>query len=134
MAMLAEATQFFDRAAATPEGQRVLRGHDEDYQFTLADGEQFFVEIRGGRLAVHPGETPRTGYFESTFIETGADTLRQLFRGSTRPTEAIQQRRFNMVIRMYEGLRSPSCCVSEGSWPAKRRCSGPGPVAEGRCG
>lgn len=105
MAMIAEAARCLALAAATPEGEQVLRGHDEDYQFTLADGEQFYVEVRGGRLAVFPGETPRTGYFESTFIETDAATLRDLFRGSLRPTEAIQQRRFNMVIRMYEGAQ-----------------------------
>ncbi len=103
--MIVEAARCLGLAAATPEGGRVLRGHNEDYQFTLADGEQFYVEVRGGRLTVFPGETPRTGYFESTFIETDAATLRDLFRGSLRPTEAIQQRRFNMVIRMYEGAQ-----------------------------
>ncbi len=105
MTMMEEATQRFVRAAATPEGERVLRGHDEDYQFDLADGERFYVEIQAGGLAVHAGETPRRGYYESTFIETDAATLRELFRGSLRPTEAIQQRRFNMVIRMYEGAQ-----------------------------
>ncbi len=103
--ILQEARDFFARAAETSEGQWVLQGHDEDYQFDLADGPSFYVSIHGGRLSVHPGRTPKTGYFETTYIGTDTRTLRELFSGKLRPVDAIEQRRFNMLIRMYEGAQ-----------------------------
>jgi hypothetical protein len=103
--IIEEAARAFGRAADTEEGRRVALGHDEDYQFDLSDGPAFYVSIQGGAVSVHPGRTPKTGYFESTFIESDTNTLRALFQGKLRPVQAIEQRRFNMLIRMYEGAQ-----------------------------
>ncbi len=103
--ILAEAKSVFARAAETAEGRRVLQGHDEDYQFYLKDGPSFYVSIQEGGLNVSAGDTPRKGYFESTYIETDCKSLRELFSGKLRPVGAIEQRRFTMLIRMYEGCQ-----------------------------
>jgi hypothetical protein len=103
--IIEEARAFFERAAQTEEARRVLLGHDEDYQFDLADGPSFHVSMQGGALSVQPGPTSRRGYYESTFIETDSRTLRELFSGKLGPVQAIEQRRFNMLIRMYEGCQ-----------------------------
>jgi len=103
--IIEEAKSIFARAAETVEGRYALEGHDEDYQFKLKDAHSFYVSIQGGKLIVASGDTPKTGYFECTYIETDSQTLRELFSGKLRPVEAIEQRRFNMLIRMYEGCQ-----------------------------
>jgi hypothetical protein len=105
MDIVQEATAFFTRAATTDEAKRVLKGHDEDYQFDLTDGPSFYVSVESGGIAVHAGRTPKTGYFETTYVETDSATLRDLFAGKLRPIEGIEQRRFRMLIRMYEGAQ-----------------------------
>lgn len=92
-------------AARTPEGAKILVGHDEDYQFDLEDGTSFYVSIANGGLSVHNGHTPKTGYYETTFIETDGATLQDLVKGKLRPVDAIEENRFRMVIRMYEGCQ-----------------------------
>lgn len=103
--IISEAATAFGEAAATAEGRRVIAGHDEDYQFDLVDGPDFFVSINAGGVTVHPGRTSKLGYFESTFITTDSRTLGDLFAGRLGPVEAIEQRRFTMLIRMYEGAQ-----------------------------
>ena len=92
-------------AAATEEGKRTITGHDEDYQFDLDDGASFYVSITAGGLKLIDGKTPKTDYYETTYIETDATTLRQLMSGRLGPVDAIEQNRFRMVIRMYEGCQ-----------------------------
>jgi hypothetical protein len=103
--VLAEVAAALGRAAETEEGRRVCAGHDEDYQFDLSDGPTFHASIEGGRLRVLSGPTPKTGYFETTFIDTDTQTLRALLAGRMGPIEAVEARRFNMVVRMYEGCQ-----------------------------
>lgn len=104
-AILAELKRALGEAAGTDEGGKILPGHDEDYQFDLDDGTSFYVSIENGGLVVHKGKMPKTGYYETTYIETDAATLRQLVGGKLRPVDAIEQNRFRMVIRMYEGCQ-----------------------------
>lgn len=103
--IVAETRTALAEAANTTEGKKALAGHDEDYQFDLDDGTAFYVSISGGNAAVYDGRTSKTGYFETTYVETDETTLRQLYSGKLRPVDAIEQNRFRMVIRMYEGCQ-----------------------------
>ena len=102
---IAIVTKAIGEAAATEDGKKYLQGHDEDYQFDLDDGTAFFVEIKGGKASVKEGTSPKTDYYETTYVETDGTTLRQLCSGKLRPIDAIEANRFRMVIRMYEGCQ-----------------------------
>ncbi len=103
--IIADLSQALAGAVATDEGKRTIAGHDEDYQFDLDEGNAFYVSIVGGALKVIEGRTPKTDYYETTYVETDAGALRELMRGKLRPVDAIEQNRFRMVIRMYEGCQ-----------------------------
>ena len=103
--IIAETAAALATAAKTEEGKKALAGHDEDYQFDLDDGTAFWVSIAGGKVVVREGRTKKSGYFETTYVETDAKTLRQLYSGKLRPVDAIERNRFRMVIRMYEGCQ-----------------------------
>ena len=103
--VIAELARALGEAANTDEGKKALVGHNEDYQFDLDDGTAFYVSIENDGLLVRPGKMPKTGYYETTYVETDAATLRLLIGGKLRPVDAIEQNRFRMVIRMYEGCQ-----------------------------
>jgi hypothetical protein len=103
--IIGEMTQALGAAADTEEGRKAIAGHTEDFQFDLDDGGAFYVSLENGVLRVRGGRMSRTGYYDTTYVETNAATLRQLMAGRLRPVEAIEQNRFRMVIRMYEGCQ-----------------------------
>ena len=103
--IFAELSKALAQAAATDEGKRFLAGHDEDFQFDLDEGNVFYVSIENGGLKVVEGRMPKTGYYETTYVETDAGTLREMMKGKLRPIDAIEHNRFRMIIRMYEGCQ-----------------------------
>jgi hypothetical protein len=103
--IIAEMAQALGAAAETEEGRKALGDHTEDFQFDLDAGGAFYVAVEKGRLRVLEGRTNRTDYYETTYVETDAQTLRNLMTGRLRPIDAVEQNRFRMVIRMYEGCQ-----------------------------
>lgn len=102
--LLEEVTQDLEEAAATPLGQKAITAHDEDYEFEIPGREPFYVEMRGGKMAVHPGLSPRHGQpLAAGGVALDEPTLRDILGGRTSPYEAMAQGKLFLLIRLYGG-------------------------------
>jgi len=80
---------LFDRVAATPEGERVLREYDHLLQFTVLDGPSCYVEIRGGRATVAEGTAHPRPMAEAHEYKAAQAVFVALFSGAVRMSDAI---------------------------------------------
>ena len=101
--LLDDVTQALQEAAATPLGQKALRGHDEDYDIEVAGHEPFHVAIEGGQMAVRPGRSPHREALAVSGVELGESTLRDILAGRVSPYEAMGTGKLFLLTRLYGG-------------------------------
>lgn len=98
------AVEFYGRVEENPEAKEVLKSYDQVYQFEIKDGAPFYLEVQGGKLSVHRGETSKT-YYSVTKILVDQETLKNIFEGKITPSEAhVDNKWYFMARAHYEGL------------------------------
>ncbi len=90
-------------ASQTERGQLALRGHDEDFQLEIEGQMPIHVEIRGGKLAVNAGPSPRQEPLHITRLQLDLVTLQSILRGILSPVEAMEQGKLFLRTRLYGG-------------------------------
>ena len=90
-------------ASKTPRGQRVLAGHDEDFQLEIEGQEPIYVRIEGGQLEVRPGPSPRQEPLQFTRVQLDEATLLPILGGQVSPVEAMEQGKLFLRTRLYGG-------------------------------
>ncbi len=92
-----------EAAARTQQGERVLAGHDEDFEIAVGGRATVHVAIAGGRMTVGLGPSPRRTPLQFTRVEVDEDTLREILCGRVSPVEAMEQGRLFLRTRLYGG-------------------------------
>lgn len=102
--LLEDVTRALEEAAATPLGRKAVSAHDEDYEVEVPGQELFHVEMRGGKMAVRPGPSPRRGQaLAVSGIELEEATLRDILAGRVSPYEAMASGKLFVLARLYGG-------------------------------
>ncbi len=98
----AHVSEFYLKAAATPEGKKWISKQDRTFQFNVKGGEPFYVEIEAGKLTVHAGLTQKRGFYV-TPIETDKEMFQQVLQAKIGPVDAIETDRFTLVAGSFNG-------------------------------
>ena len=81
---------LLERVAARPDGPAVLRDYDHLLQFTVLDGESFYVDIKGGSATVHAGTATPRPLAEAHEFKANQAVFEAFFSGRVRMSDAIQ--------------------------------------------
>lgn len=92
-----------EAAAKTPRGSRAVGGHDEDFQIEVEGHDPIHLEIKGGKLAVNRGASPRQQPLHFTRVQLDESTLRAILDGKVSPVEAMEQGKLYLRTRLYGG-------------------------------
>jgi len=95
--------EALESASRTKLGQLAVTGHDEDFQVEIDGHAPIHVEIRGGKLAVRAGASPRQEPLHFTRVQLDADTLAAILAGNISPVEAMEQGKLFLRTRLYGG-------------------------------
>lgn len=90
-------------ASQTKRGQLALNGHDEDFQVEIDGQAPIHVEIRGGKLALRSGPSPRQEPLHFTRVQLDGATLQAIVDGTMSPVEAMEQGKLFLRTRLYGG-------------------------------
>jgi len=90
-------------AGQTKRGQLALHGHDEDFQLEIDGQAPIHVEIRGGKLAVRAGPSPRQEPLHFTRVQIDGATLQAIVGGQLSPVAAMEQGKLYLRTRLYGG-------------------------------
>jgi NitT/TauT family transport system substrate-binding protein len=101
--VLAVLTDALEKAGRTKRGQLAVRGHDEDFQLEIDGQAPIHVEIRGGRLAVRAGASPRQEPLHFSRVQLNRDTLNAILSGKLSPVEAMEEGKLFLRSRLYGG-------------------------------
>lgn len=96
-------TEALERASRTKRGQLAIAGHDEDFQLEIDGQAPIHVEIRGGRLAVRAGASPRQEPLHFTRVQLNGETLNAILSGKVSPVDAMEQGNLFLRTRLYGG-------------------------------
>ncbi len=80
---------LFDRVAARPDGAHVLSEYNHLLQFTVLDGEPFYVEIAGGKVRVSPGVAEPRPLADAHEYKATQAVFDAYFSGRVRMSDAI---------------------------------------------
>jgi len=80
---------LFDQVAARPDGVRVLSEYNQLLQFTVLDGEPFYVEISGGKVRVSPGVAEPRPLADAHEYKATQAVFDAYFSGRVRISDAI---------------------------------------------
>ena len=80
---------LLDRVTAAPHGARVLSQYDQLLQFTVLDGESFYVEISSGRVRISPGVADPRPLAEAHEYKATQGVFEAYFSGRVRMSDAI---------------------------------------------
>lgn len=80
---------LLDRVAAAPDGARVLSEYDQLLQFTVLDGEPFYVEISGGKVRISPGVADPRPLADAHEYKSTRGVFEAYFSGRVRMSDAI---------------------------------------------
>ncbi len=92
-----------ESAGQTKRGQLALNGHDEDFQVEIDGQAPIHVEIRGGKLAVRAGPSPRQEPLRFTRVQLDGATLQAIVGGQLSPVAAMEQGKLYLRTRLYGG-------------------------------
>jgi hypothetical protein len=82
---------LFDRVAVPPDGERVLSEYDQLLQFTVLDGESFYVEISGGKVRISPGVADPRPLADAHEYKATQVVFEAFFSGRVRMSDAIHE-------------------------------------------
>lgn len=80
---------LLDHAAALPQGSQALKEYDHLIQFTVLDGESFYIDIKGGKATVSDGTATPRPLAEAHEYKAPQKTLEAYFAGRVRMSDAI---------------------------------------------
>jgi hypothetical protein len=78
------------RCESTEAGRAALSTLDHVVQFTLLDGEPFYLEVKGGRARVTEGVAADAPIIDTHEIKAPRETLADWFAGRLRMIDAIE--------------------------------------------
>src|SRR5215472_9668127 len=78
-----------DRVASRPDGLAALKEYDQLIQFTVLDGDPFYLDIKGGNVAVREGTAEPRPLAEAHEYKANRATLEAYFAGRVRMSDAI---------------------------------------------
>jgi hypothetical protein len=80
---------LLDRVAAAPDGARALSQYDQLVQFTVLDGESFYVQFSGGKVRISPGVAEPRPLADVHEYKATQAVLEAYFSGRVRMSDAI---------------------------------------------
>lgn len=101
--MLEVLERFCEKASKIDEVQEILKNFEQIYQFKLTNGETYLLKFEGGALKAEKNTVPYDVY-KVFDIDTDLETMKELFGGKLRLSEAIYTSRLssnNMSKRPY---------------------------------
>lgn len=81
---------LLDRCAATEEGRQVLAMYDHTVQFTLLDGDPFYMKAQGGDVTLSDGVMPETPITDAHEIKADTEVFEQWFGGEERMSDLVE--------------------------------------------
>ena len=102
MSLLDDLRTALNAASDTPRGQRAVNGHDEDFEIEVGK-EVFHLGIRGGKMTVNAGPSPRHEPLHFSRLQLDEATLRDIVEGRVSPVEAMEAGRLFLRTRLYGG-------------------------------
>jgi hypothetical protein len=92
-----------EAAAKTPRGRRAVEGHDEDFEIEVAGHAPIHLEIKGGRMTVNKGPSPRQEPLHFTRLQLDETTLHAILEGRMSPVDAMEAGKLFLRTRLYGG-------------------------------
>jgi hypothetical protein len=102
MSLVDDLRAALNAASDTPRGQRAINGHDEDFELEVGK-ELIHLGIRGGKMTVNPGASPRHEPLHFSRLQMDEATLRDIIDGRISPVEAMEEGRLFLRTRLYGG-------------------------------
>ena len=112
-----------EQCAASEAGRQMLAMYDHAVQFSLLDGEPFYLEVKDGQGRVFAGEMPVRLLDEGYEIKANSQVFREWFSGQERMSDLIEHGRMfpvashttkrhidywlAQIVRLGNGLKIP---------------------------
>jgi hypothetical protein len=90
MSLAAQLTDLVARCASSEAGRAALSTYDHVVQFTVLDGEPFYLTVRAGAARVADGVAPALPVIDTHEIKAPRETFGAWFAGRLRMIDAIE--------------------------------------------
>ena len=98
---------FFKRIEQNEGSKDVRNMFHRIFQFKLKDGDSFILEAENGKFSFRKGEIPNPDLLrEVTLVETDTQTLQDIIKGKTTPSDTLENGRLWMSSMMSAKIQN----------------------------